>query len=140
MKRWTVVVLMLLVWTAAYSQDSLSIAMKRLAATDTFAFGGTGFAGITSKGEIDFKVIMSQPRDVALQALEQLYATGNPQAKSYALAGIRKLDSKRFQELRLSLRSSDEKVVTMGGCLISEQLLKEVANDLNSGKYDHWLK
>ena len=83
---------------------------------------------------------MTQPSGVALDALERLYATGNPQAKSYALAGIRKFNSKRFEELRLSLQSSNLKVQTQSGCIVSEQLLKEVANDLNSGKYDLWLK
>jgi hypothetical protein len=140
MKRWTAIAFLLLLGVGAYSQDSLSLALKRISTTGIFAFGGTGFAGRISKGETDFRVIMSQPSGVALDALERLYATGNPQAKSYALAGIRKLDNKRFQELRLSLLSSDEKVVTMHGCEISEQLLREVANDLNFGQYDHWLK
>jgi hypothetical protein len=140
MKRWTAVAFLLLLGVGAYSQDSLSLALKRISTTGTFAFGGTGFAGRISKGEADFRVIMTQPSGVALDALERLYATGNPQAKSYALAGIRKFNSKRFEELRLSLQSSNLKVQTQSGCIVSEQLLKEVANDLNSGKYDLWLK
>jgi hypothetical protein len=35
---------------------------------------------------------------------------GNPPAKNYAFAGIKKLNNARSYQLRMSLRSSDEKV------------------------------
>jgi len=137
MKRWAAVALVI-VSTVAFSQDSISIAMQRMTTAKVFAFGAVGFAATTSEGEIDFKIVMSLPKEKAIAAFEKLYGTGNPQAKSYALAGLRKLDRTRFRELRTSLRSSDLKVQTESGCVISEQSLREVANDLDSGKYDKW--
>jgi hypothetical protein len=123
-----------------YSQDPFSVALKQLSTVKIFAFGGIGYAGTTSQGEADFKVIMSQPPAIALKTFELLYATGNTQAKGYALAGILKLDRRRFNELHAALHSSGEKLATEKGCLISEQLVREVADDLESGKYDLWLR
>jgi hypothetical protein len=72
--------------------------------------------------------------------MEKLYATGNPQAMSYALAGMRKLDRKRYAELLVSVRASDVTVQTMSGCIISKERLRKIADDLDSGKYDAWLQ
>jgi hypothetical protein len=139
MKLWTLIGALLLSITA-YSQDSFSVATQRISNTAVFAFGGVGYAGQTSEGEASYMVLMSQPRATALAALETLYTMGNSQARGYALAGIRKLDSTKFNELRLSLRSSDEKVQTMWGCVIEEKLLRKVADDLSSGKYDPFMR
>jgi hypothetical protein len=68
---------------------------KRLATVSAFAFGAVGFAGVTSKGEIDFRFILSRSEPIALAAFEKLFVAGNFQAKAYALAGIKKLNSNR---------------------------------------------
>jgi len=139
MKRWTAV---FLVWVSviAFSQDSISVALQRLATIDVFAFGPVGFGATTSEGEIYFKAIMSLPPAKAINLLEKLYVEGNPQSKSYALAGLRKLKRGRFEQLRISLRDSDVRVEMLSGCIGSEQSLSEVANDLESGKYDAWIR
>jgi len=94
-------------------RDPHAAAIGRLSEVDVFAFGGVGFAGQTSKGEIDFRLVLSQPSPVALSALEKLYATGNPQARSYALFGIRKIKPSRFKELLTSAEASKDKVDVM---------------------------
>ncbi len=140
MKSW-IAILLLSVSSFAFSQEwATSAAVKRIATTGTFAFGGVGFAGTTSDGEKDFKVILSLPAAEASVAFEKLYETGNPQAKSYALAGIRKLDRTRFSDLLLSVRASDLKVQTARGCIVSKRSLEDVAEDLNSGRYDPWIR
>jgi hypothetical protein len=52
---------------------------------------------------------------------------------SYALAGMRKLDRKRYAELLVSVRASDVTVQTMSGCIISKERLRKIADDLDSG-------
>ena len=139
MKSWIAITL-LWVSAIAFSQDSTSVTPQRISTARVFAFGGIGYAGITSEGEKDFKVIMSLPSAEAIVAFERLYATGNPQAKSYALAGIRKLDKTRFSDLLVSIHTSELKVQTESGCILSQRPIREVAMDLNSGKYDPWIR
>jgi len=133
-------VLLVALCSAAPAQDSLSATVKSITKTGVFAFGGVGFAGRTSQGEIDFRVIQSQPAAVALASFETIYATGDPAAKSYALAGIRQLDGARFKELLHSLNGSQETVFTMHGCIMEKDHLVDVANSIDAGNYDDWLK
>ena len=127
--------LMLLSSTATLADDSVSSAIKRLSTVERFAFGGVGYAGVISKGEVDFKFILAQPQSTALDAFETLYRTGNPQSKSYAPAGIKKLNPTRFKEIVSFLDSSNEEVEVMRGCIISHESLREVANQIDRGKF-----
>src|SRR4051812_7780158 len=139
MKNWIAIAL---IWISAIavSQNSTSATLQRISTARVFAFGGIGYAGTTSEGEKDFNVLMSLPPSEAITAFQSLYTTGNPQAKSYALAGIRKLDKTRFTDLLASVRTSDLKVKTERGCMVSEMPLREIAKDLNSGAYDLWIR
>jgi hypothetical protein len=86
-----------------------------------FAFLGLGFAGHSSQGELDFRIIAAQEKEVALAAFENLVASENPQDAPYGLSGIRKLSPGRLQEpLPDSLKSSME-VETMSGCIIRQE-------------------
>ncbi len=108
--------------------------------TGVFAFGGVGFIGKISQGEIDFRAIQSQPDAVALASFETIYARGDPAAKSYALAGIRQLDGARFKELLRTLDGSQETVFTMEGCIMERHRLTDIAKAIDAGSYDSWLK
>lgn len=79
---------------------------------------------------------MALKPDQAKQELEKLYSGANPQAMSYALVGMRKLDQKRYAELLASTRASDLTVRTMWGCTILDQKFRKVADELDSGKYN----
>lgn len=138
-KRTATALLFVLLTAAALPQISVETARTRMAAVKIFAFGGVGFAGVTSQGELLFDEMMSQPHARAMEDLETLYATGNPQARAYALAGIRKLDRPRFQLMLPSARASTESVKTMSGCVIETRSLRAVADDLNAARYDLWL-
>jgi hypothetical protein len=133
-------VLLVLFCSIAPAQEALSTAVKNLTNIGVFAFGGVGFVGKISEGEIDFRVIRSQPTAVALSSFETIYATGDPAAKVYALAGIRQLDRERFKEIVLSLDGSQEKVFTMEGCIMERRRLVDVAKAIDVGSYDDWLK
>jgi hypothetical protein len=122
------------------AQEKATAAAQRLVNTKIFAFGGVGFAGTTSDGERDFRIVFAQPHDLALKLFEDLYADGNPEAKSYALSAIHTLAPDRFWDLANSLKGSTIKVVTMSGCIVEEKTLASVAKDIAKGSYDFWLK
>ena len=66
---------------------------------------------------------------------EKLVAVGNPQAKSYALVGIRSLNPKRYEELSRSFRESKDNVVTQRGCIETREPLSEVLERIEAGEY-----
>jgi len=109
--------------------------LHRLEKTGVFAFGGVGFVGRISQGELEYRSILSQPAPEALEQFETVYKTGNPQARSYALVGIKKLSPARFQELYATVSSSNEKVSTMEGCVVSSRILKDIAKDIDNDKF-----
>ncbi len=139
MKR-LAVALLIVSCSVAPAQDALSASVKNLTKIGVFAFGGVGFIGKISQGEIDFRVIQSQPPDLALSCFEKIFATGDPAAKSYALAGIRQLDGARFKELLQTLDGSQETVFTMRGCVMEKHRLTDIAKAIDAGSYDDWLK
>jgi hypothetical protein len=117
------------------ADEAVDAAVNRLATVREFAFGGVGYAGIISKGEIDFKLVLNQPKPTALTAFERLYAIGNPQGKSYAFSGLKKLAPERFAELTGTLAKSTEVVYVMRGCIISHESLPAVAKQIARGKF-----
>jgi hypothetical protein len=128
--------MLLLCASSSLPESPVEALVKDLSNIEVFAFGGVGYAGQTSKGEIEFQGIASLPASVALTAFENLYATGNSQAKSYALFGIRKLNPARFKELLKSVHASREEVTVMRGCVISTESLRDVAGQIDAGKWD----
>jgi hypothetical protein len=123
-----------------FSSDAPSGRLQSLSEARIFALGGVGFAGKIPQELILFRAIMALKPDQAKEDLENLYSGGNPQAMSYALVGMRKLDQKRYAELLVSARASDATVTTMWGCAVENEKLRTIANDLDVGKYDPWLQ
>jgi hypothetical protein len=117
----------------AHAGDSVDPVMDRLAKVGQFAFGGTGYAGVISQGEKDYRVILARPSAEA--DFEKLLAVGNPQGKSYALAGIRSLDPSRFKQVSGPLHDSTEEVVTESGCIIYHESLGVVLRRITAGDY-----
>ena len=91
--------------------------------------------GVPSRGEIDFTFILSQPQTAASSAFEELYAIGNPQGKLYALSGIKKLDPRRFEALLAASETATDEVVVMRGCIVSHEALRDVAKQIERGKF-----
>jgi len=72
--------------------------------------------------------------------LEQLYATGSPEGRSYALAGLKKLNPDRFKELVATAEDSTESVVVMHGCIRSTEFLGSIAKQIDLGDFAPWLE
>lgn len=132
---WLLILLLFFSVSPVLADDTVDAAVNRLATIGQFAFGGVGFAGVTSKGETDFKFVLAQPKPTARNAFERLYAIGNPQGKSYALSGLKKVGPERFAELVVTVAKSTEKVDVMHGCIISQEPLPEVAKQIGQGKF-----
>jgi len=132
---WPLILLLLFSISPVLADDTVDAAVNRLSTVDRFAFGGVGYAGVTSKGETDFKIVLGQPKLTALNAFERLYAIGNPQGKAYALSGLKKLAPERFAELAATLAKSTEEVEVMRGCIVSHEPLPEVAKHIGQGKF-----
>jgi hypothetical protein len=130
MKLWFITALFFLAIPQTTQPDATLV---RLVKVERFAFGPTGYAGVTSAGEKDFRTVLG--RSSAVTDFEKLFAEGNMQAKSYALVGIYKLNPTRFKELACPLRDSKENVTTMEGCIISDEPLTYILKQIESGKY-----
>jgi hypothetical protein len=122
------------------SSSTPSTSLHSLAEAGIFTLGPVGYAAQTSVEETQFKSIFSHDSAKAKLELERLYSSGNPQAMAYALVGMRELDRKRYAEMLSAARTSHVTVTTMFGCVIEGEKLREIANDLDSGKYDLLLR
>lgn len=124
---------LLLLAATAQAGVAADSTIERLAKVDRFAFGGIGYAGTTSQGEKDYKLVLA--RSSAMADFERLLSIGNPQAKSYALVAIRALDPHRYKELSRSFRDSKEEVVTQRGCIELHESLATVLKHIEAGEY-----
>jgi len=84
-----------------------------LARAELFAFGGVGFAGITSEGEKDFHRVLTEPNPIGLFAW--VAGHGKPAARIYALVGLYRLDRATYEALKASVKGLS--VPTMSGCI-----------------------
>src|SRR6266568_1226803 len=70
-------------------------AYEQLLSVRCFAFGGVGYAGVTSEGEKAYRAIASGTNALAL--FSAALTNGNAQAKLYALCGIRQFAPRTFE-------------------------------------------
>jgi hypothetical protein len=118
-----------------FAADSHDKAMDRLLKVEHFAFGGVGFAGVTSQGEKDYTQILARPSAAA--DFEKIYQKGNLQAKCYALAGLFNVSRDKYSELSDSLHHQSSPVAVMTGCIMSHQSVASVIDQIGAGAYSH---
>lgn len=118
----------------AHAETPVDPTLDRLSHAAIFAFGGVGIAGVTSEGEKDFRTVLTRPS--ALPQFEQVFATGNLQAKAYALIGIRRLDLHRYNELSAPLHNLSQKVTVFRGCIGSHEPFSSLLKSIDAGNYD----
>jgi len=108
-----------------------------LKAAQWFAFGGIGVAGTTSKEEMAFRSLLHEPNAVA--KLKSLLSEANLAGQCYALLGLYLLHDAAYQENVGRYKSSDARVKTVGGCMITEQPVSSVVSNIAAGRYDRML-
>ena len=116
--------------TTANSSMEEDAAAHRLQSVHIFAFGGVGFAGIPSQGEVAYHSVLAAPKGRAIELLLHAWNAGTPEAKAYALTGMKALSDYQFQQLAAQARTSKHPVLTMHGCLVSKTTLAQIAADL----------
>ncbi len=102
-----------------------------------FAFGGVGYAGVTSHGEVAYRSIAG--RTNALVFFSNVFTNGNAQAKLYALCGIRQFSPGKFASYAELLRKSNPKVETMRGCIVRHEFATNLISRISKGYYDYQL-
>ena len=132
MRLWVAVAVLVAVGIVQ-AGESIDAIFNRLVKVDRFAFGPTGYAGVISQGEKDYRSVLSRPSAIA--DFERLYSMDNPQAKSYALVGIGKLSPGRFKELSDSLRNSRDEVLTQSGCIVYHESFAAILKRIEAGQY-----
>jgi hypothetical protein len=109
-------------------------AVEKLEKTPLFAFGGIGDAGTTSEGEIAFHTLFSSKS--AESHFGRVLKSGNPQAKCYALLGLRLKNRVVFNEQVKSFIASKQGVQTCSGCSMMKQRMASVVASIQRGNYD----
>ena len=113
-------------------------AHEQLLSVRHFAFGGVGYAGVTSAGERAYRSIASGTNALAL--FSAALTNGNAQAKLYALCGIRQLSPRTFDTHAKPLLIANPEVETMSGCLVRREFATNVLARTASGSYDVYIK
>ena len=108
-----------------------------LQSAGSFALGGIGAAGTMSAGERALREILNKPDGVA--RLEALIANASPAGKLYALLGLRVRDHAAYERALEKLRTTEAKVETARGCILSQESFRDLAKEIERGQYDTFL-
>ena len=75
----------------------------------------------------------------AADKLKALLSEASLAGQCYALLGLYVLHDAAYQENLARYKSSDARVKTVGGCMITEQSVSSVASNITAGRYDTML-
>ena len=103
----------------------------------SFALGGIGVAGTMSSGERALREVLKQPDAVA--RLEAMLPGASPAGKLYALLGLRIRDRPAYELALEKCRSTDAKVETARGCMLSQESFRDLVKEIERGQYDTFL-
>lgn len=99
-----------------------------------FAFGGVGFAGTTSQGELKYRKLMKSSDPLA--AFSDWYESATPAGKAYCLVAFHELDLEKYDKEKTAiLKKNHQPVSTMSGCMVMEQEWKAIFEKIESGAY-----
>jgi len=87
-----------------------------------------------SKEEGALRSLLHEPN--AASKLKILLSEGNLAGQCYALLGLYVLRDAAYQENFARYKSSDARVKTVAGCMISDQSVSSVVSKIQAGRYD----
>lgn len=117
---------------------TLEQSYEQLLSVREFAFGGIGYAGETSKGEMACRAIGSATN--TLHLFLGALTNGNAQAKLYALCAVHQLAPETFDARARFVISANPKSMTMEGCIMSRDWTSNVVAKIAKGSYDFYFK
>ncbi|MBC2593643.1 hypothetical protein H5P28_05145 [Ruficoccus amylovorans] len=103
-----------------------------------FAFGGIGFSGATSPGELKFREIMTSDDPEA--GFRAWFRDGGNVGKAYALVALYYLDPERYEMSKARFADQHLQVPTMEGCSVSTLNYEQLTENIEAGRYDSTLK
>ncbi len=137
MKAFTFLFTMLVAITvpgfAVEPQPAPEVEVGRNVRIRTFAFGGVGYAGVTSEGEKYFFTVLTS---AGAKGFAELFERGDAQAKAYALTGLRWLSDTRYERLRDAFVAAGGNVQMAQGCLFGEFEASEIAARIDRRTWD----
>ncbi|HSV63203.1 MAG TPA: hypothetical protein VLH83_07630 [Chthoniobacterales bacterium] len=108
-----------------------------LQSAGSFALGGVGVAGTMSAGERALRDVLKKPDAVA--RLEAMIPNASPAGKLYALLGLKIRDRAAYERALEKCRSTDAKVETARGCMLSQESFRDLLKEIERGQYDTFL-
>jgi hypothetical protein len=103
-----------------------------------FAFGGIGFAGATSPGELKFTAIMTSDDPEA--GFRQWFQEGGNVGKAYAMVACYYLDATRYEWMKERFAEAHLQVPTMRGCILYNINHEQLTENIEGGQYDAVVK
>jgi len=113
-------------------------ASLRLQETKLFAFGGIGFAGTTSSGELALREILKSDSSSAI--FMEVFEKSTPEGKCYALVALREISPDLFKKCSDIFRKNlPSQVHTMSGCLGEEIAGWRALAEIETGTYTKFI-
>jgi hypothetical protein len=129
-----VAILILWVPSARSEQSAPDVTLRK---TELFALGGVGVAGSMSEGERALREVLKESGVTA--RLEKLLSDASPAGQLYALLGLRVRDRAAYERALGKLRTTNAKVRTARGCMLSEESFGDLVKEIERGQYDNFL-
>jgi hypothetical protein len=109
---------------------------EHLCSTKKFAFGGVGYAGVTSSGEFAFRAVLKSPH--AAELFRDACIRATDEGKLYALCGLRKTDPEAYDHYVAEFHMETESVQTQSGCVIQNESMSTAVQNILDGTYDSY--
>lgn len=113
-------------------------ACENLISIKLFALGGVGYAGSISEGEKCFRLLTGATNGLAM--FKMVLTNGTPEAQMYALAGIRLMAPKDFDDCAAPVIAANKNVNEMEACFASVETASNVVSKIRSGSYDIFMQ
>jgi hypothetical protein len=138
MKRIFALLVVFLAAVGVHATDAAPLPEEQLAHVTTFAFGGVGYAGITSSGELAFRGVWKSAD--APRIFRDVFDKATPEGRCYALVALRRLSPDQYKVCAKAFRQNPPKhVETMNGCLGEVVSGLQVLQEIEGGHYARFL-
>jgi hypothetical protein len=128
------IALIIALWMIGYRMNPPRLtevaAASRLKQAERFNLGGAGISVSITDAENDFFSVLASHRNKEL--LCEVFETGTPAAKAYALAGLRHLAPKQFEKYGERFIAENTTVSGISGCIGWQMTSAEAVTNLRS--------
>ena len=118
-----------------HTEEQIQLSFEQLRDVETLESSRVGFAGSLSQPMINLFWILESPKAEELMLL--LYEQGQLAAKMYAIIGLQMLEQQNLvvDLVKDASQYNNEYLATMDGCIMDEQLVRNVLMAIRRGIY-----